>query len=199
MDEVRLTRLRWRLRGAWQWPLFGVLVPLDAVLLNELPVSGDGPGGIVPGMILAGFLNLFLVAVPAPLIGRRLRGRRPDLPRPVATDYAGAALLVAFSAGLVVAGLVHRPQVLEQRRDRLAQLGAVHDYVVSQAPRYRGGLTAADTVRLSADLYRTCVPGLSAADRPLCLFVETDQRPPGVRRDSEQVPNATYRGAGGFE
>lgn len=197
MDEVRLSRLRWRLRGAWQWPLFIAAVPVEAVLLNELPVFGDGAGGLVPGLLLAGFLNLILVAVPAPLLGRLLRRRRPDLPRGVAGDYAGSALIVGALVGLVVAGLLHRPVVQERAGDRRAQLGAVHDYVVSQEPAYEPGLPAADTLELADDLYRTCVPE-PAGGRPLCLFVETDQDPPGIRRDDERVPNAAYRATGGF-
>jgi len=198
MDELRLTRLRWRLRGAWQWPLFFVLVPAEAVLLNELPVWGDGPQGVVPGLLLAGFLNLGVVALGAPLLGRVVRRRRPDLPRGVANDYAGSVLLGALLAALVAGGLANRSAVEERESDRLAQFVAVHDYVVSQAPEYEPGLAGADALQLSHDLYRTCVPGPDAR-RPLCLFVETDQRPAGVRLDREQVPNTAYRNAGGFD
>jgi hypothetical protein len=196
MEGVRMARLRWRLRGAWQWPLFCLLVPVDGVLLQRLPVSGDGPGGIFPAVLLAGFLNLVVVAALAPLAGWLVRRRRPDLPRAVATDYAGAVLICALAAGLLAAGLVHRPMVTAERQDRLAQFGAVHDYIVSQAPEYRAGLGAADAVRLKEDLYRTCVPG-PIADRPLCMFVETDQRPAGVTRDPDRTPNSEYR-RGGF-
>ena len=65
-----------------------------------LPIAGDGPGGVLPGVLLAGFANLILVAAVAPLAGRRLRRRRPDLPRVVADNYAGTALLLAFAAAV---------------------------------------------------------------------------------------------------
>src|SRR3954452_23536729 len=96
-------RLRWRLRGAWQWPTFLALTLLDGVLLQLLPPYGSGPGGLVPAILLAGFANLLLVAVVGPLIGRRvLRWRRPDLPRPIADDYAGTALMCALTVALTL-------------------------------------------------------------------------------------------------
>jgi hypothetical protein len=186
------TRLRWRLRGASQWPAFVVFTLLDGALLNELPIAGDGPGGIVPGVLLAGFGNLFLLAVAAPVAGRVMRRRRADLPVPVASDFAATALIAAGALVLLASGLVHRPVVVEERADRVAQYAAVSDYVRSQAPGFRDGLAIADSIRLSDDLYRTCVPG-DDPRRPLCLFVETDQHPPGVTRDPDLTPNAAYR------
>lgn len=41
----RLTRLRWRVRGAWQWPAFVLLTLADAALLHWLPLAGEGTGG----------------------------------------------------------------------------------------------------------------------------------------------------------
>src|SRR3712207_4667400 len=92
VEPVWWPRLRWGMRGAYQWPLFVVLTALDAVLLAVLPVHGDGPDGL-GAVLLAGFYNLALVGILAPLAGRFLRRRRPDLPRLVANDYAGTWLL----------------------------------------------------------------------------------------------------------
>ena len=186
------TRLRWRLKGASQWPAFVLFTTLEGILLNELPISGDGPGGLIPGVLLAGFGNLFLVAVVAPLGGRLVRRRAPDLPRPIATDFAGTAVVALGFLAVLAGGLVHRPAVLEERADRLAQYSAVRTYVESQAPEHREYLGAAETIRLSEDLFRTCVPGPDPR-RPLCLFVETDQHPAGVTRDTDLTPNSSYR------
>ena len=186
------TRLRWRLKGASQWPAFVLFTTLEGILLNELPLSGDGPGGLVPGILLAGFGNLFLVAVVAPLGGRVLRRRAPDLPKAIATDFAGTAIVALGCLGVLAGGLIHRPAVQEERADRLAQFEAVRAYVESQAPERREFLSSADTIRLSDDLFRTCVPGPDPR-RPLCLFVETDQHPPGVTRDRDLAPNSSYR------
>ena len=186
------TRLRWRLKGASQWPAFVLFTTLEGILLNELPLSGDGPGGLFPGVLLAGFGNLLLIAVLAPLGGRLLRRQTPDLPKPIATDFAGTALVAFGCLAVLAGGLIHRPAVQEERADRLAQFTAVRAYVESQEPERREFLSSADTIRLSEDLFRTCVPGPDPR-RPLCLFVETDQHPAGVTRDRDLTPNSSYR------
>src|SRR4051794_39915697 len=107
MERVWLSRLRWRIRGAWQWPSFVALTLVDAVLLHQLPIAGEGPDW-VPAVLLAMFFNLLAVAVVGPLLGLALRRRRPDLPRVVATDYGGTAALVGTAALLAGIGLAHR-------------------------------------------------------------------------------------------
>src|SRR3954471_3228868 len=107
-ERVWPRRLRWRLRGAWQWPAFIVLTLVDGVLLARLPPYSGGPPAVFPGVLLAAFANLLAVAVFAPLVGRAVRRHRPDLPRMVAADYAGAWLLTAIAAVIFAAGLAHR-------------------------------------------------------------------------------------------
>jgi hypothetical protein len=197
-ERVWHRRLRWRLRGAWQWPAFIALTLFDGVLLAVLPFYGDGAGGVLPGVLLAGFLNLFAIAVLAPAAGRILRRRRPDLPRAVAANYAGTALLVAIAALLLVGGLLHRPAVAEERDDERAVVAAVHGYVLHSAPQYRPGLDAIDAVMILPEEYRACVPGPDPT-RWLCLIVSTDQRPAGVTVDTDQTPNtAAYPRRGRF-
>jgi hypothetical protein len=191
-------RLRWRLRGAWQWPAFAVLTVVDGVVIAELPFTGDGTD-LFGGILLAGFFNLVVVALLAPVAGRALRRRRADLPRVVAADYAGTALLVALSVALVAGGLLHRPALADEADDERAVAAAVHDYVLTQGPaEYRGGLAALDAIRIVPDQYRACVPGADPR-RWLCLIVSTDQRPPGITLDHDQAPNNVYRRHGGFE
>ena len=197
-ESLWVTRMRWRMRGAWLWPAFVALTVLEGIALEVLPISGDGPGGVVPGVLLAGFANLIAVATIAPLAGRRLRRGRPDLPRIIADNYAGTALLCAIAAGILALGLVHRPQVLAEQADRGAVAGAVHDYVVAQAPGYRRGIASTEAVRLDDELYRACVPGPDPK-RWLCLFVNTRQRPAGVSLDHDRAPNTAYRAHAGFE
>jgi hypothetical protein len=186
--SVWLTRTRWRMRGAWLWPAFVVFTVAEGIALELLPISGEGPGGVVPGVLLAGFANLIAVATLAPLAGRRLRRRRPDLPRIIADNYAGTALLCVIAAGTLALGLVHRPRVLAEQADHGAVAGAVHDYVIAQAPAYRPGIGSAEAVRVDDELYRACVPGPDPK-RWLCLFVNTRQRPAGVAVDSDRVPD----------
>ncbi len=197
VERLWVSRLRWRLRGAWQWPTFAVLTLVDAVLLTQLPFYGDGPGTLVAGILVAGFANLLAVAVIGPLVGLRVRRRRPDLPRLIASDYAGTAVLALICAGFLAGGIVHRPAVNAERAELAAVAASTHDYVIAQEPAYRRGLAAVDAMRIEEDLYRSCVPGPDP-ERWLCLFVTTDQSPPGVTADPDQAPNAAYRRHGGF-
>jgi hypothetical protein len=190
-------RMRWRMRGAWQWPTFFVVTVVDGVVLSALPFYADGPGGFVPGVLLAGFLNLVAVAVLAPLCGRLLRRRRPDLPKLVASNYAGTALVTALLALLVVGGIAHRPATAAADQDRLAVIGSLHAFVLSEQPALRSRLASTDVLQLEDRLYRACVPRPQPR-RWLCLFVSTDQSPPGIRRDPDQEANDAFRVHGGF-
>jgi len=183
-----LTRLRWRMRGAWLWPAFSALTAIDGALIALLPPYDEAPREFIGGALLAGFANLAAIAVLAPLGGHMLRRRRPDLPRVVANDYAGTALVLAIAMLLLVAGLVHRPAVSAERGDQAAMLTAVRGFVTSQAAEWQPGLERLDAVRLAPDVYRACVPG-DDPRRSLCLIVDTDQRPAGVTRDNSMEPN----------
>ena len=187
------SRLRWRLRGAWMWPAFALLTVLEGLMLHARPIAGDGTGPF-EGMLLAAFFNVVTVAVLAPICGALLRRRRRDLPRVVANDHAGTALLAAVAGALALGGAFHRPAVLEQRREAQAQAAAVRGYVLAQAPpMYRAHLHRADTRQIDSHLYRTCVPG-GDPDRWLCLFVSTDQSPPGIRVDPNHEDNQSFAG-----
>jgi hypothetical protein len=189
MEQVWLSRMRWRLRGAWMWPTFLAATVFDAVLLAELPVAGDSGPDLFGGLILAGFFNLVAVAVAAPLLGLLVRRRRGSLPRMVATDYAGTVLVLVVTVGILAAGLIHRPAVQETERARAAALAAAQRYVLMRAPQaYRANVALADTSQLDGSLFRACTPG-ARPDRALCLFVDTSQAPPGVTLDRSRAPN----------
>lgn len=197
VERLWWPRLRWRMRGAWQWPAFAVLTALDALVILELPYYEAGPGSLVGAFLLAVLLNLVAVAVIAPLAGRGLRRRRRDLPAPIARDYAGTAALAAIAALLLAGGLLHRPAVAAEREAERAAVVAMHDFVLEREPGLAGNLSALDAMRVEEDLYRTCVPR-ARADRWLCLYVSTDRTPAGVREDREQVPNSSWQVHGGF-
>jgi len=197
VERLWWPRLRWRMRGAWQWPAFAVLTLVDAILLTRLPFYDDGPGSLVAGGLVAAFANLLAVAVIGPLIGLRLRRRRPDLPRLIANDYAGTAVLALICAGFAIGGLIHRPALAADRAELAAVAASTHDYVLAEEPAYRDGLAAMDAMQIEDDLYRSCVPGPDP-QRWLCVFVTTDQSPPGVTADPDRAPNAAYRLHGGF-
>jgi hypothetical protein len=192
VERLWVRRLRWRLRGAVQWPAFALLTVLDAVLLLDLPFYSGGPSNLAGALLLAAFANLLVVAVVGPLLGSRLRRRRPDLPRLVAGDTATALTLAAVTLLFLLGGVVHRPAVAAEQHEAAAVASSTHAYVLADAPEYRSGLSSMDAIQLEEDLYRACVPGADPK-RALCLFVKTSQTPPGVTRDPDQAPNSSYR------
>jgi hypothetical protein len=187
VESMRWRRLRWRLRGAWQWPAFLVLTVVDAALVARLPFQGEGTDAM-GAFIVAAVLNLLAVALLAPAFGWLLRRRRRDLPFFIARDYAGAALLVLIAGGILAGGLIHRSAVLEERADEHAVTLAVRMYAAHTAPRFAGAI---DSLRLEPDHYRACVMG--SEELPLCVFVNTDQAPAGVTRDPSREPNSLWR------
>jgi hypothetical protein len=192
------SRLRWRWRGALQWPAFIGLTLLDALLLGVLPISGDEGTDLVPALLLGMFFNLVAVAVAAPLIAILVRRRRPDLPKVVAEDHTGAVLLCLVTLGLVAGGLAHRPARQEAERDFAAQLAAARRYAHTQAPApFRRNVGTTTTLELEDELYRTCVPG-DDPRRWFCMYVSTDSSPPGVTEDRNRESNASLNRPGGF-
>jgi len=187
VESIQWRRLRWRLRGAWQWPAFIVLTAVDAALVARLPFQGEGTDAM-GAFLVAGVFNLLAVALLAPVFGWLLRRRRRDLPFLIARDYAGAALLVVIACGVLVGGLVHRSAVLEEHADQHAVTLAVRMYAAHNAARFSGEI---DSLRLETDHYRACVMG--AEKLPLCVFVNTDQSPAGVTRDPSREPNSLWR------
>lgn len=193
MDRTGLRRLRWRMRGAWLGPTFVAGSVAGGVLLDRLPVAGDGTG-LVAGILLAGFLNLAAVILLGSLGGMLLRRRSGDLPREIARDRAGTVAIGVVCALLAAAGLAHRPTVLEQERDFAAQSVAARDYLAHRAPPdVRANAVFADSIRIDRDLYRTCAPRRTP-HRAFCLYVNTDQVPPGVKVDTNGAPNADFAG-----
>lgn len=196
-DGLWWSRLRWRLRGATMWPAFGLAVVADTFLLHLLPIAGDTRPTPFAALLLAFFFNLVAVAVGAPLAGRLLRARRPALPKVVADDRAGTALVAVVSLGLLAIGLAHRPQVEAEARELQVQAAAARRFTLREAPpQFRANADQMDTLKQSGNLYRTCFPGPSA-DRAFCVIVDTADHPPIVRRDLDQRPNAVLTGHGG--
>jgi hypothetical protein len=194
VEHAGLTRLRWRLRGALQWPVFALLIVVDAVLLSVLPISGDGPDAFA-AVVLALFFNLVAVAALGPVLGWLWRRRRPDLPKVVARDSGGTVALLVMTGVLVVIGVVHHSVRADAHQRLVDQALAAVRYIGHQTdPSYRQyerHLDEIDTIPFGGGLYRTCIPGDDPA-RPLCLFVRADLSPPDIREDPSRAPNQTY-------
>lgn len=193
----RLVRMRWRLRGAWLWPVFIALTLAEMLLLHWLPLAGQGTD-FIPALLLAGTLNLVAVALIGGLGGYALRRLRRGMPKVVADNYAGTTVLVLVAATFVTVGLVHRPEVVDRREAFGRQSLAVHVWVRAHGDAFAvAHVDLADTLPVDDDLWRTCVPGPDPK-RWLCMFVDTSRTPPAVRRDPNRESNASWNPRGTF-
>lgn len=191
-ESLWRARLRWRLRGAWQAPTFGVATLAGAVLLGRLPISGDDGLDIVGAFLFCGFLNLFIVALLAPVAARLLH-RGSKVPRSVTQDRTATTMMVMAFAGLLAIGIAHHPKVVQAEDEYTVQLNAVRTYVAHQAPaEYRNGIGLEEVWKQKDGFYRTCVPGPDPR-KNLCLFVETDGIPT-VTLDPDQQSNSRIAG-----
>ncbi len=192
-----LRRLRWRLSGAWLWPTFVVVTLLEMGLLHWLPIAGEGSGWIA-ALLLAGCLNLIAVVLIGGLGAIVLRRLRPALPKVIADDRAGLVALAGVGLAFLVAGLVHRPELADDRAAFAQQSLAVRLWVDAHGNDFaRAHVDGADTVPVDRDLYRTCVPQIDPK-RWLCLIVDTSQDPPRVKRDTSRESNASQNPRGVF-
>ena len=190
-------RLRWKLRGAQLWPAFVLVTLLEMLLLHWLPLAGEGTG-LLGGLLLAGTLNIIAVALIGGLGGVALRRRRRDLPKVVADNYAGLAALGFVAIVFVAVGLAHRPEIADDRAELAEQARAVSAWVQSHGDAFtRAHADGATTLRIDAELYRTCLPRPDVR-RWLCLVVDTSQSPARVTRDPNRESNASFNPRGGF-
>lgn len=196
MDRVWISRLRWRLRGAWLWPTFALLTVVDGVALHTWPVAGLRTD-LVPALLLAGAVNIAVVGLIAPLVARVVRRRRADLPKMIAADYAGVALLGLLAVMWVTVGLLHRRDIQAERRASDHALALMRAAVAQDAPPgVRANVALAETIRIDPSrLYRSCIP-TGRPDRPWCVLVHLDTEPPRVIFSGHE-PNRYWEPRGG--
>ena len=175
MDGARITRLRWRLHGAWMWPTFVILTALDGALVHWLPLSGDRESAM-SGILLGAFAGLAAIVLIGPLGGFGLRRLRPDMPRVVARDYAGTVAIASVSLILLLAGLSHHSTVTTDRRALQDAVARAQAFIGTRAPpQYRVDLGRATAYELQPPMiYRVCVPNL-AQTRTYCVIVRRDR------------------------
>lgn len=202
-------RLRWRLRGtSWLWPAFGLAVLVDAAILHFLPPVGseqqiDAPTGLnlVGDLIVAGFTNLFLVAVIAPWLAKRLNERpvpegEPQPPYEMHFGRTAAILMAIAGIGLVIVGLGNRPLIVSETKATQTNAQLVRDYVLNHgSPEMKRNLETANTVRLASNFFRTCISN-DHRTRYWCFFVDTKADPAKLTRDTDRRPNSLVAPAG---
>jgi hypothetical protein len=187
--------LHWRLRGAWLWPTFGLLMVLDAIIGHELPPEGDGQS-IGSAWLVGVVFMLIGIIVIAPGLALALRRVGGGMPRVVAHNYAGTAVIVVVSCALLAAGLAHRGTV---RADRAALTEAVRraeTWIAARAPReFRAGVLDSSAYAIQeASIYRICVPSHLRA-RTYCVVVKLGLPPARSVSFSGYEPNSVL-GAG---
>jgi hypothetical protein len=200
------SRLRWRLRGATQWPAFVVLTIADGLVLDLLPPVSTTGLNFVEGVLIATFANLFLVGAVAPWLARRLVHRRAvaleaagaqgptQAERDVLQDRTATALLVAGLAAVIVSGLANRPVIVSETDATEANAEALTRYVErSGNEELIRNLETANTIRLGEGYFRNCI-ARDDRGRFFCVFVDTREDPPEVVRDRSAEPNTVYRG-----
>lgn len=171
MDGAWLARLRWRQRGAWLWPTFVAATAFDGVMGHALPQAGETQT-VAAGLIMALVLNVLAVLLLSRPLGAALRRLRGDLPVLVARNYGGACAVIAMTAVLLGAGLLHRPTVIAHRQALQDAISRAEAFIGDRAPApFRENVTHLDTYTIQpGSLYRTCVASLDAT-RTYCVYV----------------------------
>ncbi|MBA2566217.1 MAG: hypothetical protein H0V08_00230 [Thermoleophilaceae bacterium] len=198
-------RLRWRLRGAWQWPAFAVLTLADGFIIHLLSPTGEDTD-VFLGVILASFGNLLLVGLIAPWLARRRveRQRRGEAatgeagpPVEVVHDRTGTALLCAGAVALLVSSLALQPLIVSETDATEENARLVQSYVEAHgSEEVRRNLQTANTIRLGDGFFRTCI-ALDDRTQAFCLLVDVNVHPPSVREDANPVPNDEFPGLDG--
>jgi hypothetical protein len=202
------SRLRWRLRGAWMWPVFVLATLVDGFVLHKLPPLRFGFSEVgltfVAGILIATFGNLILIGAIAPWLARRLVRRRQEAPGPpvspealreVTTDRIGTALLVLGFFGVLASGLASIPLINGETNDRNRAADALVAYVEAHAPgeiRRNQDRGAVETARLADGYFRSCIP-YDDRKRSYCVFINVHKHPTEVKKDPSVESNAQYR------
>lgn len=173
MDGAWLVRMRWRWRGAWLWPTFAAVTIADGVIGNALPPAGETEtvlAGVLAGLVL----NVIAVLLFSRPLGAALRRVRRDLPIMVARNYGGTFAVALVSLGLLTAGLVHRPMVLEHQRALQDAIARAEAWIGDRAPpEFRPNAGHMNTFTIQpGSIYRTCVPSVDGK-RSYCVIVKT--------------------------
>ena len=171
MDATSLVRLRWRLSGAWLWPSFFVLTLADAAIVHDLPLSGDAES-LVGAWLLGAIFSLMGIAFLGGLLGRGVRRLRPDMPKAVARNYAGALVTFAVTLALLGGGIAHHPVIVGDRAALEDAVARAALYIGDRAPaEFQNNMRAMVTYEVQDRvIYRSCVPN-PAGDRQYCVVV----------------------------
>ena len=184
--------MRWRRRGAWLWPVFVAATVADAVLEHLRPPASDTQS-IASAALVGLAANLLVVLLLSPPVAALMRRARGDLPRVVARNYAGTWAVLAASAALLLAGLIHHSTVIANQNALRDATVRAQAWIGARAPEeFRRNVSLPDTVAIEAgSIYRTCVPG-SDQRRTYCVIVKTQLPFAHSVRFAGYTPNAVF-------
>jgi hypothetical protein len=179
MDLSWVVRARWRLVGAWMWPLFVMLAFADGLIGHVWPLAGDNQS-VVGGVVFALILNLIAVVVVARPLSVLLRVRRRDLPPAIARNYAGTIGVLVVTFALAAIGIAHRSTISGDRATMHDAAARAAAYIGDHAPaQFRADAADLSTVVIQDDvMYRVCAANPNGT-RQYCVVV--DERRPLAR------------------
>jgi hypothetical protein len=187
-----LSRLRWRRRGAWLWPVFVLLTIVDALIAHALPPSGESQS-FFGALALALFLNVLAVLLLSRPLGALLRRRRPDLPTVIARDYGGRTGIALITVVALAAGLIHHPAVEGDHRAMQDAIVRAQAWIGARAPaEFRRNIQFVSTFTIEpGHMYRTCVPS-DRGHRTYCVIVNTKLPYASSVRFDGYEPNSVF-------
>lgn len=157
------------------WPLFVPLAIVDGVIGSSLPPSGNS-WNFAGAALFGAFVNLIAIVVLSVPLRLGLRFVRPDLPKVVATDYAGLSTMCVLTVVLLAAGIAHRAHVQTDQRAMADAIKRAQAYIGDHAPtEFEANVTHISTFTIQeGSVYRMCVPNL-AGSRQYCVVVHEQQ------------------------
>ncbi len=189
--RARLVRLRWRRAGAWMWPSFILFTLVDGVVGHSLPPAGSTES-LTAAALLGLVLNLLGVLFLSRPIGWGLRRIRRDLPSFIARDYGGTFVVLALTATLLLAGVIHRPAIQASQRAMQDAIARAQAWIGDRAPdEFRRNLQVVSLLAIQAGtIYRACVPNVQNT-KNYCVIVDRSKPLDQSVRFSGYEPNST--------
>jgi hypothetical protein len=200
MDAASLTRLRWRLRGAWMWPSFVILTLADGVIAHLLPAYGDRES-LIAGWVIGLIQTLIAIVVLTPTLGWVVRRVRKDMPKVVARNYAGTGICVAVTLALLTVGIAHRHVVTADNAALQDATARAEAYIGDRAPAAFQAVQhdLIETYEVQPpEIYRVCV-GASPDTGFRWYCVVVDRSKPfgqGVKYDGSEPNSLLSEGTG---
>jgi hypothetical protein len=139
---------------------------VDAAIVKALPLTGDSIS--LFGAWLFGLIcTLVAIVVVSPVLALVVRRLRPDMPRVVARNYAGAQIAGVVTVILLAVGVAHHNAALD---DATARAEA---YIGAHAPaQFQASLHHLQTLEIQPPvIYRTCAAGRGGS-RFYCVVVD---------------------------